>query len=374
MPSKTSLAAIFIMAVSSACSQSVEYRNSEFHKVETYANNFPDSLLPKNIILLVGDGMGPAQIYAGQVANKGRLNLTTMPVTGQSKTNSADELITDSAAGATAFATGVKTYNGAIGMDAEGNPVETILEQAEAHGLSTGLVASCGITHATPASFIAHQAQRNMYEEIAADFLATDIDVFIGGARDHFEKRADGRNLLNELEDKGYTVVTEMAQLQDLRAGKVAGLISAGHQSPVMEGRGNMLSNAARFALNLLDKNDKGFFLMIESSQIDWGGHDNNLEYVVTEMLDFDKVIGEVLAFAAADGETLVIVTADHETGGLSLVGGDLNEGVVEGNFSTGGHTAVPVPVFAFGPGAPLFSGSYENTAIYDKMKALFKF
>ena len=248
------------------------------------------------------------------------------------------------------------------------------MEQAEAHGRATGLIASCGITHATPASFIAHQAKRDMYEEIAADFLATDIDIFIGGARDHFENRQDGRNLLEELREKDYAVITEIGQLQDLQADKVAGLINAKHQPPMLEGRGDMLSAATEFAINLLNKNDNGFFLMVEASQIDWGGHDNDLAYVITEMLDFDKVIGNVLDFAAADGETLVLVTADHETGGLSLTGGDLATGTVVGRFSTGSHSAVPVNVYAFGPGAHLFSGSYENTAIYDKMTNLLQF
>jgi alkaline phosphatase len=365
--------ALFLLAISSlSCNIQVnEYQNDDFYEVKAYAVPGADSLKPKNIILLIGDGMGLAQIYAGQMANRGKIYLNTMPVTGQSKTNSSDELITDSAAGATAFSAGVKTYNGAIGVDAEGNPVKTILEEAEEKGMSTGLVASCGITHATPASFIAHQEERSMYEEIAADFLNTEIDVFIGGSREHFTDREDGRNLLEELSEKGYEVIRDINNLTNASSDKVAGLIAAEHQPSMPDGRGDMLGTATEFAIDLLDKNETGFFLMVEGSQIDWGGHDNDLAYVVTEMLDFDKVVGEVLDYAAHDGETLVIVTADHETGGLSITGGNIATGFVEGKFSTGGHTGIAVPVYAFGPGAGYFSGSYENTAIHAKMKFL---
>lgn len=375
MNAKLIITTIAVVVTTVSCSLEVkEYQNEDFYEVRTYAHDFPDSLRPRNIILMIGDGMGLAQIYAGQVANRGNLFLSTMPVTGQSKTNSTDDLITDSAAGATAFATGIKTYNGAIGVDASGKPVKTILEEAEAHDLATGLVASCGITHATPASFIAHQEKRSMYEEIATDFLNTDIDVFIGGARDHFADREDGRNLLEELMEMDYKVVTDIEDLVSTEANKVAGLIHAEHQPSILDGRGEMLGIASNFAIDLLKRNDKGFFLMIEGSQIDWGGHDNNMAYVVTEMLDFDRVLGDILSFAEADGETLVIVTADHETGGLSITGGDVATGSVEGSFSTGGHTAIAVPVYASGPGAEHFSGSYENTAIYHKMKALLGF
>ena len=208
-----------------------------------------------------------------------------------------------------------------------------------------------------------------MYEEIAADFLKTDIDLFIGGGRDNFNKRKDGRDLLIELEAKGYNVVTSMDSLEFAKGNKVAGLIAEEHQEPVGLGRGDMLKTASLFAMENLKKNKNGFFLMIEGSQIDWGGHDNNVPYIVTEMLDFDQTIGEVLKFAANDGETLVIVTADHETGGFSIIGGDINAGIVEGKFTTGDHSGVMVPVFAYGPQAELFGGIMENTDIYVKFR-----
>jgi len=345
------------------------YENKEYYEVKNYTKKRIKKKKPKNIIFLVGDGMGTAQVYAGLVANRGNLYLSTMPFSGFSKTNSADDLITDSAAGATAFSIGEKTTNGAIGVDKNGVPKKTILEMAEANGLSTGLVASCGITHATPASFIAHQSSRSMYEEIAADFLKTDIDIFIGGARNHFNKRKDGRDLLVELEMKGYDVVTTMDSLSFVQGEKIAALVAEEQPQPTALGRGDMLQMASNFAIGHLQKNKTGFFLMIEGSQIDWGGHDNNVPYLVTEMLDFDKTIGEVLKFAANDGQTLVVVTADHETGGFSINGGDISKGVVEGKFTTGGHTGIMVPVYSFGPQAELFSGIIENTDIFYKFK-----
>jgi alkaline phosphatase len=342
------------------------FQNQEFYEVKNYISRKPGSKV-RNIIFLIGDGMGSSQIYAAMLANKGNLYLKTMPVVGFSKTNAADNLITDSAAGATAFSIGEKTNNGAIGVDRMNIPRKTILEKAVEKGMGTGLVSTCAITHATPASFIAHQPSRNMYEEIAADFLKVDIDIFIGGGRNHFQKRKDGRNLLLELESKNYSVVSSMDSLKYAKGNKVAGLIASEHQQPYALGRGEMLGDASKFSIEKLKNNKNGFFLMIEGSQIDWGGHDNNVPYIVTEMLDFDRVVGEVLEFASKDKETLVVITADHETGGFSINGGDLETGLVEGAFTTGGHTAVMVPVFAYGPQAGLFSGTMENTDIYYK-------
>lgn len=319
----------------------------------------------KNVILMVGDGMGTAQIYAGLTANKGSLNLEKSTYSGFIKTNASDNYVTDSAAGATAFATGHKTYNGAIGVDSAKNSVPTILEIAEEQGLATGLIATSSITHATPASFIAHQPSRDMAEEIAADFLKTDIEVFIGGGEEYFSDREDDRDLLDELEENGYQVSNELEVITNTTSGKLAGFLPVRQWS---EDRGDQLMETSQTAINLLDQDDDGFFLMIEGSQIDWGSHDNDLEYTIQEMLDFDRTIGKVLEFAEKDGETLVVITADHETGGLTLTGGDLKTGDVEGEFSTGGHTGTLVPVFSYGPGAEDFSGLYQNTAIYDKM------
>lgn len=329
---------------------------------------------PKNIILMVGDGMGVAQIYAGFTGNKGKLNLERCTAIGFHKNQSADNYVTDSAAGATALASGQKTYNGAIGVDAAGKPIPTILEIAEQKGLATGLVATCSITHATPACFISHQASRGLNEAIALDFLKTDIDVFIGGGRNYFSKRSDGINLNDSLKARGYQIANSIGEVQQITKGKVAAFLADEQQARFSEGRGDELVKSTEAAIRLLKGNKKGLFMMIEGSQIDWGGHDNNTQYIVEEMIDFDNAIGKVLDFAAADGNTLVIITADHETGGFSLVGGDMKTGTVEGKFTTGHHTGVMIPVFAFGPGSEKFSGIYENTDIYKKMYEAFGF
>lgn len=332
------------------------------------ANNPPER--PRNIILMIGDGMGLTQIYAGMTANYGRLNLEKCRVIGFSKTNSADRYITDSAAGATALATGHKTNNGAVGVDSLGQAVPTILEIAERNGLATGLVATTYITDATPASFIAHQPERGMGEEIAGDFLKTDIDLFIGAGLEHFNDRKDGRNLVAELRKNNYQVSFDIDSISRIRRGKIAGFVSDDRWAV----RGDQLSKATKTAINILGQNKNGFFLMVEGSQIDDGGHSNNTNRVIEEMLDFDNVIGEVLSFAEKDGNTLVIITADHETGGLTIIDGNLKTGRVEGRYSTKGHTSVMVPVFAFGPGAENFMGIYHNNTIFFKMMDAYQF
>ncbi|MFN3997193.1 alkaline phosphatase [Algoriphagus sp.] len=329
---------------------------------------------PKNIILMIGDGMGVSQIYAGMVGNYGNLNLEKFKVIGFQKNQATNNFVTDSAAGATALACGVKTYNGAIGVDENGNAVPTILEIAENNGLATGLVATCSITHATPASFISHQASRSLDENIALDFLNTDIDVFIGGGRKFFANRTDGLNLIDSLKNRSYQIANTIEEVQQIKSGKLAAFLAETQQDKFSEGRGDELVKSTEVALNLLKTNKKGMFLMIEGSQIDWAGHANDTKYIVDEMIDFDNTIGKVLEFAAKDRNTLVIVTADHETGGFSINKGDTKTGMVEGKFTTGSHTGVMIPVFAYGPGSEAFAGFYENDEIFHKMIKAYKF
>ncbi len=347
------------------------YLGGEPYKVKLYTQKFKAEK-PKNIIFLIGDGMGVSHVFSGLVGNRGKLFIENCRHIGFSKTQSSDDFITDSAAGGTALSCGIKTYNGAIGVNPDTIPVETILEAAEDKGLATGLVSTSAITHATPASFIAHQKKRNMYEEIAADFLKTDIDVFIGGGLAHFIGRKDKRNLLTELKEKGYIVENDMTKIQKIKKGKLAGLTAQVHNGRLEE-RGDMLPIATQTAIKILDNNsgDKGFFMMVEGSQIDWGGHANSSIYIVEDMLDFDRAVGEAIKFAAKDGETLVVVTADHETGGMAITGGDFNTGMVKAGYPTGGHTAVMVPVFSYGPGAEEFIGIMDNTEVHAKMKKL---
>lgn len=347
--------------------------NTQPHPVVTLKKQNYFKSKPKNIILLIGDGMGVSQVYAAVTANHGTLNITQAPITGFSQTQSADNYVTDSAAGGTALATGTRTYNGAIGLDTDTLPIPTILEISEANGYATGLVSTSAITHATPASFIAHQPDRSMYEEIANDFLNVDIDLFIGGGRNHFMNRKDGRNILNELEEKGYQVFNSLEEAKDVNSGKLA-ILTADNHNDVYPARGEMLPMATEKAIEILKKSKKGFFLMVEGSMIDWGGHDNSTSYVVQETLDFDRAVGKALEFASSNKETLVIITADHETGGMALEGGAIKEGKVVGDFTTGDHSAVMVPVFAYGAGAEKFTGVYKNTDVFKKMMEAFGF
>ena len=345
------------------------YLGGNPYEVKTFTQKFK-AKKPKKVIMMIGDGMGVAHIYAGYTANCGHLFLDNFKHIGFSKTQSASNYITDSAAGGTALSCGQKTYNGAIGVNTDTVAIKSVLELAESKGLSTGLVSTSAITHATPASYIAHQGSRGSYEDIAADFMKTDIDVFIGGGYKHFAQRKDQRDLTKELQQKGYQVLRNMDDIAKVKTGKLAGLTADEHNE-VYPKRKMDLPLSTQTALNLLDQNKKGFFIMIEGSQIDWGAHQNNTIYIVNEMLDFDRSIGKALEFAAKDGETLIIVTADHETGGFALVGGDMKTGMVKGAFSTGDHTAVMVPVFAYGPGAENFTGIMENTDIPKKIMEL---
>ena len=347
------------------------YPGGSFYEVQNYVHT-TGKKQPKNIILMIGDGMGLAQVYAAMTANGGHLYLKNFKNIGFSKTYSSDNYNTDSAAGGTALSSGVKTYNGAIGVGPDKKPVPNIREMAEKKGLKTGLVSTSAITHATPASFIAHVSSRSSYEDIAADFLKTNIDVFIGGGIKNFEERKDGKNLSKELKDKGYQVLYNIADIQKIKSGKLAGFTAQEHDAPMPE-RGEILVPATQTAINLLSQGKKGFFLMIEGSEIDFLAHENKTPGVVLETLDFDRAIGAALKFAASNGETLIIVTADHETGGMTLNGGEYKTGKVIGKFTSGGHTGIAVPVYAFGPGAEQFTGFMENTDIAKKMMKLLK-
>lgn len=322
---------------------------------------------PKNIIFLIGDGMGVAQIWSGYTANKGRLELERFKHIGFSKTYSADDYITDSAAGATAFSIGKKTNNHVVGLDATGIAHPTVLELASKAGLATGMVVTCSVTHATPASFIAHQPHRKMDEAIAADFIKTDFDVLVGGGKRYFAGREDKRPLFDEFAKKGYQQPASLEDFEKVQSGKVMALVADKHLPKMADGRGDYSVRAVKKSLELLSKNKKGFFLMVEGSQIDWGGHENDADYIAKEMQDFDRTIGAVLDWAEKDKNTLVVVTADHETGGFSIPAGNLQEGTLTGKFTTKDHTGVMVPVFAYGPGAEAFMGIYENNSIFDK-------
>jgi len=323
---------------------------------------------PRNVVLLIGDGMGTTQVFTMMTVQKDNA-IEQFTYIGFSKTSATDSFITESAAAATALATGNKTNNGYISMSAETQrPLKTLVELGNAKGLSTGVVAACDITHATPAAFLAHIIDRTDYEGIAADVLNTHPTLFIGGGKDRFEKRKDNRNLSDSLRKQGFQVLYTLADVQETQNPKVAGLLYDIHPETMINGRGEFLKPASQKAMELLDQNPKGFFLMIEASQIDWEGHSNQFDGLVSELKDFDQTIQAVLDFAKKEGNTLVIVTGDHETGGLTLPGYDEENNLLISKFTTAGHTSVMVPVFAFGPGAENFTGIYENTEIQRKI------
>ncbi|MCF0190335.1 MAG: alkaline phosphatase [Marinilabiliaceae bacterium] len=326
---------------------------------------------PKNVIFFIGDGMGPAQLFAALTANGGDLYMKQMQVLGMSQTQSASDYVTDSAAGGTALSSGERTTNGMIGMRPDSTRMTSMLELSERAGKATGLVATVVVTHATPASFIAHVPDRNMYEEIATFYPKSGIDIFIGGGKKHFTERADGRNLIEEMQTEGYRFYDDIATSQGDKEMKQA-ILAYPESAPVAAERKESLPEYVGKALDVLSRSENGFFVMVEGSQIDYGGHENNLNKVVGEALDMDKALGVALEFAARDRETLVVVTADHETGGLVLHGGDMEKGDLKATFSTRGHSAVMVPVYAVGPGAEAFAGIYKNTEVFEKIvKAL---
>ncbi|WP_168796295.1 alkaline phosphatase [Flagellimonas onchidii] len=324
---------------------------------------------PNKIIFLIGDGMGLTQISSlYELGHLEHSNFERFDHIGLLRNNASSHQITDSAAGATAYACGVKTYNGSIGMDKDTILVKNIVEILPNDVWNTGLVATSSITHATPASFFSHVKLRREQDSIAAWMHKSNVDYFAGGGTRFFEQRPDSLNYSDSLRLNNFEVLYQL-DVKMINNDKKLGFLLAKEGMPKMtENRGEFLIDASQIAMDYLSKKGNNFFLMIEGSQIDWGGHANDAEYIITEMLDFDKTLGAVLDFAEKDGNTLVLVTADHETGGfaLSSTGGNYNE--VQGTFSTGGHTSTMIPIFAYGPGSDSFTGIYENYKVFHKI------
>ena len=326
---------------------------------------------PKNIILLIGDGMGLEQVSCAWVANKGSLNIDKMPVVGFHRTYSANKLITDSGAGGTALACGEKTNYRSVGVDVNGKDLESVLAAAHKKGMKTGVAVTCRLSDATPADFCAHNVNRGETDDIVADYLESGADFIAGGGRSEFTNRKDGRNILEEFAAKGYAVcdeVDELAQTQSLPV--IATVAESDMEEAAL--RGDSFQRIVEKGIKLLSEGGrKGFFLMIEGSRIDDYCHSHDIDKAVAEMLDFDKAVGQALDFARKDGNTLVVVTADHSTGGLTLLGGDLKAGELKVNFSTNGHNGIAVPYYVYGAGAENFGGILENADIGAKLKAL---
>lgn len=336
---------------------------------------------PKNIILMIGDGMGKKQVECLEYIKNGELgNMMRFPYQGTSRTQSLSDTVTDSAAGGSAISTGKKTVNGHLAITAEGITNETIMEWAAQHNLATGIIVTSHITDATPASFYAHVTSRKNREEIARQLVYADVDIVLGGDKQNFlpEKRKDRKNLIDSLQAQGFTVYFTLDDFATSKAAKPIALLSDNYP-PLYSQRGEWLKVGLEAALAKLSQSEEGFFLMVEGSQIDWACHNNDFPYFVEEILEFDAAVEQAYQFAQMNKETLVIVTADHETGGMGIkeeikrVKPQKQSKKIERyvTWTHGNHTGRSVGVYAYGPGAELFQGEMENTVLYDLMRQL---
>jgi alkaline phosphatase len=401
----------------------------------------------ENVIFLIGDGMGPTFMTAHRNMmdnpNTKEIERTAFDanLVGTQTTHPEDEHqnITDSASAATAMSGGVKTYNAAIAVDNDKSNVKTVLESAKEAGKSTGLVATSEITHATPAAFGAHDENRKNMNAIADDYYDEmvngkhKVDVLLGGGMSNFVRK--DRNLTEEFKKDGYSYVTNKEQLLSDKNKQILGLFAPGGMDKMIDRKEETpsLEDMTKTAINKLDTNKKGFFLMVEGSQIDWAAHDNDVVAAMSEMQDFERAYKAAIDFAKKDKHTLVIATADHSTGGFTmgangeynwntdpikaakrtpdymaaqiLAGADVEETLkkyidleltsqevqsvkdavatkkvddaIEAIFNnrsftgwtTGGHTGEDVNVYAYGPGKDKFSGLIDNT---DHAKIIF--
>ncbi len=388
----------------------------------------PPGDVVRNVILMIGDGMGTPQVFLSRLAAcgvDGRLYMERLPVAGLVFTQSASALVTDSAAGGTALACGIRTANGMLGVTPDGKVHQNIFEAAADKGMKTGLVVTCTVTHATPASFASHVDTRKAEPIIASQMLARKINVILGGGRQFWEpqsvegsERKDDVDLLKRAKELGYLFVENRDQLSAAQGQYVLGLFQKGplttdnpaeqltekgvvpvspdttrtsgntdtaaavestgeqnrHPSSVSPSQSlePTLEAMTRKAIELLNaKNQNGFILMVEGSQIDWACHGNDVANCVRQTLLFDMAVKAAVDFAMADGHTLVLVTADHETGGLTIT--QDKKGNPQPMWSTDGHSAAPVPIFAFGPGSLDFGGTMDNVAIPRKLAGLLK-
>jgi alkaline phosphatase len=362
--------------------------------------NAPTSVgAAKNIIFMVPDGMGLADVTAARIYKGGEagppLALETLPQIGYQRTYSADSTITDSAAAASAWATGQKYNNGQISWHRSNNGPTTILEIAKAGKRATGLVATSGITHATPAAFAAHVSSRNAQGEIARQYVEeTQVDVMLGGAGGFSkDSRASGPLALAAVERHGYVLVTNavgLARAVADHAPKVLGLFTAKAKTPetyrvtpdtVYPATEPTLADMTTAALGVLARDPEGFFLLVEGSRVDWANHGNDYAYQLGEVLGFDAAVESVLAWVKASAarrrDTLVVVVADHETGGFAINGPKgkrLGAGQLpEAGWTTKGHTGNDTIIWSQGPGSSLLGGALDNTDLFGVMKRVFQ-
>lgn len=355
-------------------------------------SNLDDGL---GIILMIGDGMGFEQVKLArwvEVGEDGELFMDKLSFNSSVTTHSASSDITDSAASATAIATGVKTNNGIISQDPSGQNLETILEIAQRLNKSTGVVSTCYLQHATPAAFMTHVNNRNSYNTINNQIVnSADVDVLLGGGNAYFST-AD----ITTMESTGYSIAYTLSDMNTIGTGKILGLFSSYHMDYELD-RDTVttpsLAEMTNKSLNLLDQDPEGFFLMVEGGRIDHAGHDNNKTRNALDTIAFDQAVGVALNYVKANDDTILIVTADHETGGLTVVSNTLGSTLpseentegenrqlrvdrvndVEVTWSSSGHTATNVPLLCYGS---VFDGMtervFDNTEIFDIMASYF--
>ena len=322
----------------------------------------------RNVIFLIGDGMGLSQITAAAYANCG-LTLMNFNYIGLQRNNALGAFTTDSAAGGSALATGERHANRHISMTEQGEAVPSLSDWFRGKGLPVGVVTLGNAVDATPTAFYGHSVERDNADELTRCLLDTPVDLLCGSGIRQFTERGDGIDLIGEL-SKNYRFVRSIDEI-NAAEGRVV-CIDERMDEAAEESNLGLLAEATRAAIDKLqERGDKGFFLMVEGAKIDYAGHSRCLPGSVIEMLSFDLAVAEALKFADENGQTLVVVTADHETGGLVLLDGDEQSGRIMGVYTTADHTPAMLPVFAYGPGADRFCGTYLNTEIARRIREL---
>ncbi len=328
----------------------------------------PQEGTPRNIIYIIGDGMGQGSLRFTSLflhSAYGKLFMEQLPAKGLLLTYSASSMVTDSAASGTALSSGYKTNNHTIGMTPDKKKYKSIAAVSLEAGKSVGVITNDPLTGATPSAFIGHVPSRTMSDELAADAAKCGYDILIGNQYDKpfrpadaLGSRKDGRNLCEEMEDAGYIRVNSLDEFKSAEAGKkVLGFLPAPTEDT------ENLSLIAATAFERLNKNPKGFFLVIENTYADHGGHNNKPELTLNAVAMTDFVVQKAIEFALKNKDTLVVVTADHETGGIQPVI-NVNAQLPHVYYGSTGHTGDPVPLFAFGPGSAFFNGIHNNIEV----------
>lgn len=352
------------------------------------SKNDPET--PRNLIYMIGDGMGLSHVAMMMIeGGYDKTAFDRMENVALITTYSANNRVTDSAAAGTALAAGTKTNNGMLGMTPDSLPVESLIARAVKQGRSTGIVVTCEIQHATPGSFYAHVPFRGEYDAISQQLAQSGVEVILGGGRAAMTvsdpDNPEALTPLARMEKEGYRLINNLDELDSMASGLIVGLLAEGHLPSKMAGRGDYLPRAVEKSLQILTRNvaehsssvdeSEGFVLVVEASQIDFESHGNNAPGILAEVRDFDEAIAAAMRYVDAHPDTLLVVTADHETGGLTMPSGNsdftASESGVEYRFSTGSHTAIPVPVYLYGCGAERINGVMDNTELSRKLAEL---